>query len=86
MPHFNAFGMMNLQYEIRICHKIHDKGIMSKCQYKLSGTDFIPIYSSLNQSQHSSTTVGQSCRISSKFGANTSQTKIDLVPETYFRT
>ena len=29
MPHFNAFGMMNLQYEIGICHKIHDKGIMS---------------------------------------------------------
>ena len=35
MPHLKAFGMMNLQYEIIICHKIHDKGIMSKCQYKL---------------------------------------------------
>ena len=26
MPHFKAFGTMNLQYEIRICHKIHAKG------------------------------------------------------------
>ena len=25
MPHFKAFGKMNLQYEIGICHKIHDK-------------------------------------------------------------
>ena len=33
MPHFKACGMINLQYEIRICHKIHDKGTMSKCQY-----------------------------------------------------
>ena len=23
MPHFKAVCMMNLQYEIRICHKIH---------------------------------------------------------------
>ena len=30
MPHFKAFGMMNLQYEIRICHKIHNKGAMSQ--------------------------------------------------------
>ena len=35
MPHFKAFGMMNLHYEVRICHKIHDKGTMSKCQHKL---------------------------------------------------
>ena len=35
MPHFKASGMINLQYEIRICHKIHDKGTMSKRQYKL---------------------------------------------------
>ena len=35
MPHFKAFGMMNLQYEIRICHKIHDKGTTSKGQHKL---------------------------------------------------
>ena len=44
MPHIKAFGMMNLQYEIRICHEIHDKGTTSKCQHKLlsfylSGTD-----------------------------------------------
>ena len=43
MPHFKAFGMMNLQYEIRICQKIHDKGTMSQWQIQvtifLSGTD-----------------------------------------------
>ena len=34
---------MNLQYEIRICHKIHNKGMMSQRQVQvtifLSGTD-----------------------------------------------
>ena len=25
MPHFKAFGMKNLQYEIKTCHKIHNK-------------------------------------------------------------
>ena len=35
MLHFKAFGVINLQYEIRICHKIHDKGTMSKFQHKL---------------------------------------------------
>ena len=35
MPHFKAFGMINLQYKIRICHKMHDKGTMSKCRHKL---------------------------------------------------
>ena len=25
MPQFKAFGMMNLQYEIRICQKSHNK-------------------------------------------------------------
>ena len=44
MPHFKAFGMMNLQYEMRICHKIHDKGTMSihmtlQVTIFLSGTD-----------------------------------------------
>ena len=43
MPHFKAFGMMNLQYEVRICHKIHNKGRMSQWQIQvtifLSGTD-----------------------------------------------
>ena len=43
MPPFKAFGMMNLQYEIRICHKIHNKGTMSQSQIQvtifLSGTD-----------------------------------------------
>ena len=29
MPHFKAFGMRNLQYEIETCHKIHNKGTMS---------------------------------------------------------
>ena len=49
MPHFKAFGMMNLQYEIRICHKIHDKDTMSKCQSVISKSVFryrkVPIYS-----------------------------------------
>ena len=35
MSHFKAFGTMNLQYEVRIYHKIHEKGTMSKFQYKL---------------------------------------------------
>ena len=43
MPHSKAFGMMNLQYVIRICHKIHNKGTMSQWQRQvtifLSGTD-----------------------------------------------
>ena len=43
MPHFKAFGMMNLQYEVRICHKIHNKGTMSQWQIQVtiffSGTD-----------------------------------------------
>ena len=30
MPHLRAFGKMNLQYEIRICHEIYDKGTTSK--------------------------------------------------------
>ena len=34
MPLPLAFDMMNLQYEIRICHKIDNKGTMS--QYYLS--------------------------------------------------
>ena len=44
MPHFKAFGMMNLQYEISICCKIHNKGKMSQWQIQvtifLSGTEF----------------------------------------------
>ena len=36
MPHFKAFGMMNLQYEIRICQKIHDKGTMSQWQIQVT--------------------------------------------------
>ena len=43
MPQFKAFGMMNLQYVIRICQKIHNKGTMSQWQIQvsifLSGTD-----------------------------------------------
>ena len=42
--HFIAFGMMNLQFEIRICQKIHNKGTMSQWQiyvtFFLSETDF----------------------------------------------
>ena len=30
MPHFKAFGMRNLQYEIETCHKIHNKGTISR--------------------------------------------------------
>ena len=41
MPHFKAFGMMNLQYEVRICHKIHDKGTTSKCQHELLSFNFL---------------------------------------------
>jgi len=52
MPHFKAFGMMNLQYETRICHKICNKGTMSRWQIQvtifLSGTDF----TSLVEIQH----------------------------------
>ena len=43
MPHFKAFGKMNLQYEISICHKIHDKlkGTNANTSYYLflSGAD-----------------------------------------------
>ena len=30
MPHFKAYGMRNLQYEVETCHKIHNKGTMSQ--------------------------------------------------------
>jgi hypothetical protein len=30
MPHFKAFGMRNLQYEIETCNRIHNKGTMSR--------------------------------------------------------
>ena len=43
MHHFKAFGIMNLQYKIRICHKIQNKGKMRQLQMQvtifLSGTD-----------------------------------------------
>ena len=43
MPHFKAFGMRNLQYEVETCNKIHNKGTMSQWLIKvtifLSGTD-----------------------------------------------
>ena len=45
-----------------------------------------PFFSALNQFQNSSTIAGQSGHRSAKFGADTSQTKVDLVSETYFRT
>ena len=32
MPHFKAFGMMDLQYVLRICHKIHNKGWLARAQ------------------------------------------------------
>ena len=44
MPHFKAFGMRNLQYEIETCNRIHNKGTMSRWQIQVtiffSGTDF----------------------------------------------
>ena len=40
MPHFKAFRMMNLQYEVRICHKIYNKGTIQVTIF-LSGTDVI---------------------------------------------
>ena len=36
MPHFKAFGMMNLKYETRIFKKIHDKGAMSQWQLQVT--------------------------------------------------
>ena len=43
MPSFKAFGVKNLQYEIRICLKIDNRGTMSQWQIQvtifLSGTD-----------------------------------------------
>ena len=48
MPHFKAFGMMNLQYEIETCNKIHNKGTMIwwliQVTIFLSGTDFRIIF------------------------------------------
>ena len=48
MPHFKAFGMMNLQYEKRFVKKIHNKGAMSQLQVQvtifLSGTDVISTF------------------------------------------
>ena len=45
MPHFKAIDMINLQYEIGICHTIHNKGTMSQWQLQvtifLNGTDVI---------------------------------------------
>ena len=38
MPHFKAFCMMNLRYEIRICQKIYNKGTIT-VTILLSGTD-----------------------------------------------
>ena len=43
MPHFKAFGMWNLQYEIETCHEINNKGTVSQWLIQvtifLSGTD-----------------------------------------------
>ena len=36
MPLFKAFGMINLQYEIRIFQKIHNKGAMSQWQLQVT--------------------------------------------------
>ena len=36
MPHFKAFGMMNFQYELRFCRKIHNKGTMSQWQIQVT--------------------------------------------------
>ena len=30
MPHFKAFGMSSLLYEIETCYKIHNKGTLSQ--------------------------------------------------------
>ena len=42
-------------------------------------------FSALNQFRNSSAIAGPSGHRSAQFGADTSQTKVDLVPETYFR-
>ena len=43
MPYFKTFGMINLQFEVIICHKIHNKGTVSQWLIQvtifLSGTD-----------------------------------------------
>ena len=43
MPHFKAFGILNFQLEIRICHRTHNKGTVSQWQIQvtnfLNGTD-----------------------------------------------
>ena len=33
MPHFKAFGMRNLQYEIETCHKIHNESMTNTSDY-----------------------------------------------------
>ena len=40
MPHFKAFGMINLKYEIRSCQKIDNKGTMTKTSYNSFGQFF----------------------------------------------
>ena len=30
IPHFKGLGMRNLEYEIRICQKIYNKGTITK--------------------------------------------------------
>ena len=48
MPHFKAFGMRNLQYEIETCHKIYNNGtvcpLLIQVTIFLSGTDITRIY------------------------------------------
>ena len=41
MPRVEAFVIMNLQYEVRICHKIHNKCTMNQyyLSFSESGTD-----------------------------------------------
>ena len=42
MPQFKAFGMMNLQYEIRICQKNLSNGTMTKTSFPI-----FPIYQNM---------------------------------------
>ena len=44
MPHFKAYGMINLQNEIRICQNIDNKGTMTKTSYNL----FLSIFRNLH--------------------------------------
>ena len=44
MPHFKAFDMMNMQYEIRICQKILNKATNDKTQHPPPLLSTLPLF------------------------------------------